>query len=120
MCQSQSGEGSTPRKTKPELQFEASHVWNAREGVIIREMENDLAEVSGEILVEVGEFKKGTLLYPNDVTGIVHVLAKNACHQEGHRRLFFRQNNGRNFGCRAQGSMRSCEQGWNRTARSSK
>ena len=55
---------------------------------MIREMENDPTKVSEEILVEVGELE-AYLLCPTDVMGIVDFLAKNACGEEGHRRLVF-------------------------------
>ena len=44
--------------------------------------------VSCGSLVELGE-SEAYLLCLTDVTGIVEVQAKNACHQEGHRRFVF-------------------------------
>ena len=42
---------------KTDLDFDANHAWNPRELVLIREMENDLTQVSEENLVEVGELE---------------------------------------------------------------
>ena len=67
---------------KLDLEFDAKHAWNPRERVIIREAEDYLGR-SGEILVEVGELEV-YVLCPTGVTGIVDVLAKNACDREEH------------------------------------
>ena len=40
------------------------------------------------ILVKVEELE-AFLLCPTDVTGVVNVLAENACNQEGYRRVVF-------------------------------
>ena len=51
-------------------------------------MENYLTRKSEVILVEVWELKV-YLLCPTDVTGVVDVLAKNACDREEHRGFVF-------------------------------
>ena len=45
------------------------------------------------------------LLGPTDVTGIVNVLAKNACNGSGYRFVFIKR----------KGSMRVCEKIWKET-----
>ena len=75
---------------KADLEFDANHAWNPRERVIIREMEDNFTRKSDEILVEVREWE-AHLWCPTDVTGIVHVLTKNACDREEHRRSIFVQ-----------------------------
>ena len=42
---------------KRDLEFDAKHIWNLRERVIIRAMEKYFAKARGEILVEVGELE---------------------------------------------------------------
>ena len=73
---------------EPDLDIDANHAWNPRERVIIRRTEDYLTKKSEEILVEVGELE-AHLLCPTDVTGIVDVLAKNACDQVRRRRFVF-------------------------------
>ena len=73
---------------RTDLKFDARHIWNSRERVTVRAMDDNLAKVSEEILVE-DRGKEAYLLCPTDVAGVVDVSAENACDQEGRRRLVF-------------------------------
>ena len=68
-----------------------------------------LQKIREDTLVEVVELE-AHLLVPTDVTGIVNVLAKNACNGSGYRFAFIKR----------KGSMRVCEKIWKETTRSCK
>ena len=66
-------------------------------------------KIREDTLVEVVELE-AHLLGLTDVTGIVNVLAKNACNGSGYRFVFIKR----------KGSMRVCEKIWKETTRSCK
>ena len=95
--------------TESYCEFDVDHAWNPWERVTIRGIEDNLQQIREDTLVEVVELE-AHLLGPTDVTGIVNVLAKNACNGSGYRFVFIKR----------KGSMRVCEKIWKETTRSCK